>query len=282
MTFTKATHTQSKFSRKTLLSGVLAIGLLASFSGMLGQAEAARPVSDPEEVKLILVQEAHNNQVVPPALALAVAKVESDFRAGVASSAGARGVMQIMPATGRGEFGVSADELWDARTNVRIGIAFLERLYKVYGDWKLALSHYNGGSLKRQNGRFVAHSYTRKYVADVMHWWNHFERTTVVTAMAVATKAEPETIATRSGNPNSNWRTRKDTYKTGYWVLEDPAHGNNWKDYLATADLWLERISNEPQKSKDYLPVTGTSAEDKPRFTLDSPSAYRPLVPRFK
>jgi soluble lytic murein transglycosylase-like protein len=60
------------------------------------------------------------NSPVPPSLALAVAKIESDFNAHALSTAGARGVMQIMPATARSVFGVGKDELWNARLNVQL------------------------------------------------------------------------------------------------------------------------------------------------------------------
>ena len=100
------------------------------------------------EVKTMVVEEANNSRV-PPSLALAVAKVESDFQDAALSPAGARGVMQIMPATATGEYGVDPDETWDARLNIQLGIDFLDRLIERYdGRWDLALSHYNGGSVR--------------------------------------------------------------------------------------------------------------------------------------
>lgn len=128
------------------------------------------------DIKQMVIEEAQNSRV-PPALALAVAKVESDFQENALSTAGARGVMQIMPKTARDEFGVDADELWQARLNIQLGIDYLERLYDQYGGrWDLALSHYNGGTLKGGKGADAkAHSYTRKYVADVLRWRSHFE-----------------------------------------------------------------------------------------------------------
>ena len=74
------------------------------------------------------------NSIVPPALALAVAKVESDFNAAALSSAGARGVMQIMPDTGRDEFSVEEDELWNARLSIQLGIDYLGQLYRQDGS----------------------------------------------------------------------------------------------------------------------------------------------------
>ena len=102
---------------------------------------------------------------------MAVAKVESDFQYRVRSHKGAIGVMQIMPATARSEFGINPDELWDPRLNIQLGIDFLEQLYAQYGEkWELALSHYNGGTLKGGKGALPNPMDTQKYVADVFRW----------------------------------------------------------------------------------------------------------------
>lgn len=125
----------------------------------------------PEEVQRLIVQEAVSNRV-PTALALALAKVESNFDERALSPVGARGVMQIMPKTAQDEFGVGAEYLWNARTNVQLGLKYLSQLFDMYGKrWDLALSHYNGGSLKGGTGAdALPHDYTKQYVADVLRW----------------------------------------------------------------------------------------------------------------
>jgi len=118
----------------SLILGTLLIAALSL--AMLNPVEA----STRSETRRLVVEEAMNSHV-PPSLAMAVAKVESDFQPKALSSAGARGVMQIMPATAMGEYGVGAEELWDARLNVQLGIDFLESLIARYeGRWDLALS----------------------------------------------------------------------------------------------------------------------------------------------
>ena len=69
------------------------------------------------------------------------------------------------------------DELWDARLNLQLGIDYLEQLHEQYGGrWDLALSHYNGGTL-RGRGRYARpHGYTRQYVRSVYRWWQRYER----------------------------------------------------------------------------------------------------------
>lgn len=119
----------------------------------------------------MILEEAANSRV-PPALALALARVESNFAPRALSPAGARGVMQLMPKTARDVFGVREDELWNPRLNIQLGLGFLEQLYDQYGGrWDLALSHYNGGTLMGGAGAgAIPHDYTRKYVADVLRW----------------------------------------------------------------------------------------------------------------
>lgn len=165
-------------------SAIAALMLGVSTFALAAPADAATRT----EVKRMVIEEARNS-IVPPALALAVAKVESDFQDRVLSHKGARGVMQIMPATARGEFGVDAEELWDPRLNVQLGIDFLERLHAQYGGrWELALSHYNGGTLKGGTGADAKpHGYTRKYVADVTRWWQRYQDQADVWGSVVAT-----------------------------------------------------------------------------------------------
>jgi soluble lytic murein transglycosylase-like protein len=97
-------------------------------------------------IKKLIVLEA-SNMGVPASLALAVAHAESNFNHHAKSPKGARGVMQIMPSTAMGEYGIEADRLWEPRINIRLGLHYLEGLIRRYnGRINLALSFYNGGS----------------------------------------------------------------------------------------------------------------------------------------
>ena len=84
---------------------------------------------------------------VPVALAMAVARAESNFDPRALSHKGARGVMQVMPDTALGDYGIQPDRLWEPRINIRLGLHFLKRLIHRYrGRVDLALSYYNGGA----------------------------------------------------------------------------------------------------------------------------------------
>ncbi len=148
-------------------------------------------------IQEIIIEEADLNPTVPVYLALAVARVESNFDATAESSAGARGVMQIMPLTARSEFAADPDMLWDARTNIRMGVEFLERLYFLYDrNWSAALSHYNGGTLSRSAaGEPVIHSYTQGYIGDVERYWSAYAADRVTQDLIRDTRRTAQTFA---------------------------------------------------------------------------------------
>ncbi len=90
---------------------------------------------------------------VEESLVYAVIRTESGFRAEVESSAGAMGLMQIMPDTfdwlqnlKDGEVTHSSSELLDPETNIEYGTYFLSYLLSHYdGNEKLAVAAYNAG-----------------------------------------------------------------------------------------------------------------------------------------
>lgn len=86
-----------------------------------------------------------------PALVLAVIEVESRFDPFAVSDAGALGLMQVMPATGKvlaRELGIDwrgERTLFDPVSNLRIGLAYLEQMRDRFGDLPTALAAYNRG-----------------------------------------------------------------------------------------------------------------------------------------
>ncbi|HZW48440.1 MAG TPA: lytic transglycosylase domain-containing protein [Microvirga sp.] len=113
---------------------------------------------------------------VEPAMVYAIARQESAFNPKAVSSAGARGLMQLMPATAKRtaqRFGVSFDLkrlLEDPSYNAKIGSAHLGELMQ---DWKgsyiLAFASYNagGGNVKKW---VQAYGDPRKPHVDVVDW----------------------------------------------------------------------------------------------------------------
>ncbi|OUS13109.1 hypothetical protein A9Q89_03690 [Gammaproteobacteria bacterium 53_120_T64] len=147
----------------TLLLLMLASSLAQAFNNDWSKAQ----------VQQRLITEAQR-QGVSPALIMAVARVESNFNPLALSSAGARGVMQIMPATASGELGVSPAQLYDPAVNIEAGVRFIRQLLHRYGREEIALSHYNGGSAVNSPFGLRVIPATRQYVSDVQRHKRHF------------------------------------------------------------------------------------------------------------
>ena len=77
-----------------------------------------------------------------------LAVIESALNPLATSSAGAKGIWQFMPVTGK-EFGLEINSLVDERCDpllsTKAACKLLKRLYSAYGDWTLALASYNTG-----------------------------------------------------------------------------------------------------------------------------------------
>ena len=118
-----------------------------------------------------------SNYDIDPALLAAVIEQESKFHADAKSSAGAIGLMQLLPDTAKGiaihtggsKFVVA--DLYDPEINVRYGAWYLHHLLQKYGDEKTALAAYNAGQQNvdrwRAQGEGIQFSETRAYVDKV-------------------------------------------------------------------------------------------------------------------
>lgn len=107
---------------------------------------------------------------VSPALVLAVISVESSGQLDAVSTAGAQGLMQLMPATAS-RFGV-ADSM-DAAENIKGGVAYLNWLLDRFGnDPVLVLAAYNAGegNIDKHSG-VPPFAETRAYVPKVLAAW---------------------------------------------------------------------------------------------------------------
>lgn len=92
-----------------------------------------------------LIHDAARRHQLHPRLVAAVVRAESAFDPYAISRKGARGLMQLMPATAR-RFGVPEEELFDPQRNLEAGSRYLRWLAERFaGDLPRILAAYNAG-----------------------------------------------------------------------------------------------------------------------------------------
>ena len=105
---------------------------------------------------------------MPPAMLYAVAKVESNLRQDAESAAGARGLLQLMPATAQ-SLALNIDE---PASNVLAGARYLRQLIDRFGSSDLALAAYNAGPTAVALAGEAPSIDVERYVANVNALWH--------------------------------------------------------------------------------------------------------------
>lgn len=125
-----------------------------------------KQVNCPKDMDSIF-QEASRTYGVSENLLKAVAKAESDFNPNCTSSAGAMGVMQLMPSTAK-TLGVK--NAYNAHENIMGGAKLLSQLLQKYnGNTSLTLAAYNAGSGNVEKyGGIPPFKETQNYVKKIL------------------------------------------------------------------------------------------------------------------
>lgn len=109
---------------------------------------------------------------VDPALALSIAKAESQFNHSSKSPCGAVGVFQLMPSTAK-KMGLNPYCLHD---NIKAGLTYYKMLYKMLGSTELALAAYHTGPayvLKHKQPAPCSRAYISKIMSEYYHLKAH-------------------------------------------------------------------------------------------------------------
>ena len=113
-----------------------------------------------------LIERAASQHRLDPELVRAIVRVESNYNPYAVSPRGARGLMQLIPATAR-RFGVL--DIFDPEANLDGGIRYLKYLLELFdGDLQLSLAAYNAGENAVGRTRSVpAIPETRNYLRKI-------------------------------------------------------------------------------------------------------------------
>jgi SLT domain-containing protein len=156
--------------RRTIICGLF-FAMLAHPFGTPIHAQAAAATSARTVDIAAFVTEAAQRFGLPENWIYAVMRTESAGRIGAVSSAGAMGLMQLMPGTWarqRARFGLGNDP-FDPRDNIMAGTSYLREMYDSYGATGM-LAAYNAGPGRyedwRDRGRPLP-AETRNYIARI-------------------------------------------------------------------------------------------------------------------
>jgi soluble lytic murein transglycosylase len=131
-----------------------------------------------------------------PSFVAAVIREESSYDPKIISSAGARGLMQLMPDTARAVARESGEAynhdpaaLHEVRLNIRLGTRYLATLMQQFGEPALAVAGYNAGPhrvVRWWGGRrgddleewieAIPFDETRAFVKRVLTSWEEYRR----------------------------------------------------------------------------------------------------------
>jgi hypothetical protein len=172
--------------------------------GIQGAILKTRPQIGPGkslELATLVLESSEKYPGVDPLLLVSVGIVESGYDVEAISHAGARGLYQIYPPTGRvlaGMLGWDFDEslLHDPAKNTEMAACYLNLLGSAYNDTEMILAEYNGGPLNAGYFRAKVEKLageTRSYVPRVIAVYERLSREMGRPTPGAAFPAAPDT-----------------------------------------------------------------------------------------
>ena len=228
-------------------------GMLRTETDKLNQASVTTNLDS-------IFKEAADKYSVPERLLKAIAYTESGFQANATSSAGAMGIMQLMPSTASA-YGVS--DPYDAYQNIMGGAAVLKDLLNMFqGNQSLAIAGYNAGcgNVKKYGG-VPPFTETQNYVAKVtslMQTGVSVPANTVTVTPSANTSSNTGTATSRNSNTSNEATVSSETAKKNAEIL---AEIKEIISAISTLTTNQSTYSNTSMQS-GLSALNGTSASD--------------------
>lgn len=203
----------SFFLFTTVVMSITGFGIVITEAPLVKTLKMMAAVTDNNEVlagdlqpliRLINKNALHYN--VDPNLVFAIIKMESNFNPRAVSSAGAKGLMQIMPEVWRenqddptcagrhsNQVICKAGEncIFSAGANIRIGTKYFRSLLSKYdGRVDLALEAYNAGISNVRPGMDPKYKETRNYVDKIIVFWKDVRKDTIDQQLKLSIKLQ--------------------------------------------------------------------------------------------
>ena len=143
----------------------------------LGPCLFAASAADMRDLYHPIVKKVAGKYRIDPELVHIVIRAESNYDAFAISSAGAMGLMQLMPATAA-QYGVQ--NIFDPAQNIEGGVRYLKDLVDLYGGkTNLVLAAYNAGqeAVRKYKG-IPPYPETKAYIAGIMR---NYKKPTITT-----------------------------------------------------------------------------------------------------
>jgi hypothetical protein len=204
---------------------------------LAGQAHAQSAAGRARYARLIAAEATHRG--IPPALADAVATVESAYDPGSVGSSGEIGLMQVLPSTADqlGFRGTKGD-LADPATNIRLGVIYLAGAWKVTGGrlCDTLMKYRSGWGEETMSLRSILYCQrARSYLASIgspLARGPGSELPPITPAMLAADAAGPLPVARRFRPTSAAARRAFDAYRRARLAQEEQAR-NRWAQLMA-------------------------------------------------
>ena len=177
VTFAYNRNSEKMISSPSLKGEYLAAGT-EHRSSSIGRKKAERVLHP------IVIQAASRHQV-DPALVKAIIMAESGYNARAISKRGAKGLMQLMPATAQA---LGVVDVFNPKQNISGGVRYFKQLVNQFdGDVKLALAAYNAGSRNVRHYQGIPpFKETRYYIKKVFKYYEIYKDQMAYTENGIA------------------------------------------------------------------------------------------------